>query len=725
MGERGKPEQNLRKNLRGIDEADYAIFLTFNFDPAFFENVALKTLSSLGVRETLVLTDISEYQRSTDTNHLGHRYYLDYVPTSGTFHPKVCLLSGPGYVKVLFGSFNLTNRGWDKNGEIADSFEFGHHESTPEEISAIRGVASFIDEIIKTELVSSQRHQEVLRKAHEEVLEAVEGQAGTDALRFLHNLQSPILPNILDIIEEEIEEAHIISPFWDEKGEPLKMLAEAGCSSFQLYIQPEKVRGFPHEAIPELEETGCKVGLREINFSEEPTRFIHGKALILKGHQHSYCLYGSPNLTRAALLTAGGEGNIETAILRKALGRDGFDHLISSDSFTIEKIDLKSIAYSYPKFPDAEIRGEINIQEALLKEKQIRVKLKDKGPPGPDTQVNVQLTHPKKKDEDSKYLARQEDDEFVSELDEGGVEFCSEPTQVRLEFVTPGKEAIKTRWRWLSKDRISGLPPRRTIREGERTEWRDGIIEVLEMYGERPKDRLALSHFLSNFDFTKLDYQDSDSDAPPSSPVRGPGEDSEEETPKPLETPEWEEIRENAIKKITRELEKAATSEESPELALERSFNRWMALWKFVLWSVLRSKDRPRLFVKAREPFKNSIKPIINQLEHEQIHEQEVDAIIQDLRIQLPLVCFLIDDYYLNSVRDNVIVAVEKNWFINEFLAPLGSDYLEKLREGKFYSAEKFEAAKSEYSEFDEFSLSHTKVTRYIQRLLIQRSQST
>ncbi|MCG6206308.1 hypothetical protein LPW26_16790 [Rhodopseudomonas sp. HC1] len=107
-----------------------AIFLTYAFDPLFFERIPYEDLGVGGTRRILVLGDASEIggaiQRCAgQIFHLGRKYTLAEANPSNLFHPKLMVRLSPEGGKVWIGSGNLTYTGWGGNHELAVAWPIG------------------------------------------------------------------------------------------------------------------------------------------------------------------------------------------------------------------------------------------------------------------------------------------------------------------------------------------------------------------------------------------------------------------------------------------------------------------------------------------------------------------------------------------------------------------------------------------------------------------------
>jgi len=110
------------------------ILLTYNFDPLFFERVALRELRAGETGDILVIADRNQIAQSSErwsgqVRELGKRYQLSAARTPGAFHPKVILRVGQQGAAVWVGSGNVTAGGWGINRELAAGWTIGPNSS--------------------------------------------------------------------------------------------------------------------------------------------------------------------------------------------------------------------------------------------------------------------------------------------------------------------------------------------------------------------------------------------------------------------------------------------------------------------------------------------------------------------------------------------------------------------------------------------------------------------
>ena len=110
-----------------------ALFLSYSFDPLFFERVPLTDLDKGGSRRILSAADGSQVREAMrkcvgQLVHLGRRYVLAETVRPNTFHPKLIVRLSPKGGRVWLGSGNLTYAGWGGNRELASSWSIGLEE---------------------------------------------------------------------------------------------------------------------------------------------------------------------------------------------------------------------------------------------------------------------------------------------------------------------------------------------------------------------------------------------------------------------------------------------------------------------------------------------------------------------------------------------------------------------------------------------------------------------
>jgi HKD family nuclease len=106
------------------------LFLTYSFEPLFFERIGLNDLEVGGSRRIVIVADAEQVNRAMSSCigqvvHLGRRYVLAETAIRNTFHPKLIARLSPTGGRVWIGSGNLTYTGWGGNRELATAWSIG------------------------------------------------------------------------------------------------------------------------------------------------------------------------------------------------------------------------------------------------------------------------------------------------------------------------------------------------------------------------------------------------------------------------------------------------------------------------------------------------------------------------------------------------------------------------------------------------------------------------
>ena len=100
-----------------------ALFLTFGFDPGFFERGILGRCRAAGAVVTVIADATMWAPDPIALRTAGQEYLLGLAATPRAFHPKLMLLQGRDGALAAIGSGNLTTSGWQYNTELWRSFE--------------------------------------------------------------------------------------------------------------------------------------------------------------------------------------------------------------------------------------------------------------------------------------------------------------------------------------------------------------------------------------------------------------------------------------------------------------------------------------------------------------------------------------------------------------------------------------------------------------------------
>ena len=331
-----------------------AVFLTFQFDPGFFEEEILSDLfhQSFSHIPKIRLLQLEEALR--EVHHVAVYYdragltaeakpaKLDYQRlglshSNGYFHPKnIFLLLENGHEQIGSDSLvivtlsaNLTRSGWWENVEVAHIEEV----KAGEKCSFRNDLLDLITRLKDADKTSLEHPglDSIQAFLHNEVDEASpDREKGRWSPRVYSGKQS--VPEFLkEFIEPGTYNLEIISPYFDDTD-------SAGVLSQLLQtLKPKATRLF----LPEGKDGAalCQPGFFEAverlgvawgrlpagplrpasaNNDRQPYRFVHAKSYRFWNRKREIFLVGSVNLTHAAHQAAPG-GNFETAVLFETL----------------------------------------------------------------------------------------------------------------------------------------------------------------------------------------------------------------------------------------------------------------------------------------------------------------------------------------------------------------------------------------------------------------------
>lgn len=319
---------NLLEELDGNDwSIQQALLTTFSFDPRFFSEYVRPRLQKRNCDFPAVLVDDHRYAQNIDSEDwleapIGSHYLLEPVQTGSVFHPKVNLFTSERSVYATVTSANLTLEEYAKAAQVGDSVGFQRSwleddgRDLTEEYYLVRDICRFFDSLASngahvTGRDASDYVEETLATLEwlDDYEAEVDGSDGDRNTRLLHNLDSPILQQALDIIGE-VEATQVYAPFYGSPSVVDDLLSAIDPDRAELIVESESTT-LDVEDLPEVLETPFDV--REME--HETTRWVHGKFLTFQGPWGTACLYGSPNLTSTALLQNVTSGNCEVALL--------------------------------------------------------------------------------------------------------------------------------------------------------------------------------------------------------------------------------------------------------------------------------------------------------------------------------------------------------------------------------------------------------------------------
>ncbi|KKQ84881.1 MAG: hypothetical protein UT08_C0013G0018 [Candidatus Woesebacteria bacterium GW2011_GWB1_38_8] len=388
----------LSKNKEGrlFDrEINGSLILTYNLDLVFYENWILRKFRELGSVNNLVLSDLTQLCLTHNLQHEYLRYdssvyVAEGISLGNLFHPKIIYLSGDNEDKLFIGSGNLTIGGLSDNAELYAQFSSGN----PDEKSVFVGFYKYINSLFEKSNVSQffkSRTDGVLSKKGN-MLNVTENVNGN--YKFIHNIETPIITQVKELTKD-IKHVYAISPFFDSNFEAAKYIKENICQNVAIYFQEE----YTNINVENITD--------EFSFYKFPSGFIsegnlHTKLLIFEEENCINVLMGSPNLTKAALLTNADKGNVETAVYFKTLDKELLNYYLPKEKERINKEAIVPINFSSQiskedlliKSATLNNQGvlEIHLWKELSSEQKVEVFLDDKNVDKGSLRVDETLT---------------------------------------------------------------------------------------------------------------------------------------------------------------------------------------------------------------------------------------------------------------------------------------------------------------------------------------------
>lgn len=325
---------DLLHTLSSNNEFRAAVFLTYTLDLQFFEQMVAPILDSTRCTSVLIISDAAGYddalaRGAQNLSGVGTRYVCVRLPTSGSGiqHGKLVLLTGAHTGRLLVGSGNLTLHGFGRNLELFDQYDvrFDSQQHLLEGSAyPFRAVYRLLEEIRTNTSGFTTAASMLLDQISHNSSWIITPQNEPIDLQLWSSVTKPLIQRIA--LLEPVEELQIISPFFDLHA--LQALLQALC--------PARLRLGVDSSKPHLDGTGllricssskCTVQVQAIDGTPRH-RPLHAKAIIGITETGAWCLSGSANCTRPALLGSWGrDGNLELVTWRRSDDPHAFDEL--------------------------------------------------------------------------------------------------------------------------------------------------------------------------------------------------------------------------------------------------------------------------------------------------------------------------------------------------------------------------------------------------------------
>lgn len=348
-----------------------AVLMTYSLSLQFFEQLVLPRLDSLGCANVLIIADQFGYEDALQRNlprlrAAGRQYVCAAVPPKrhGVQHAKALMLVSEAHAWMLLGSGNLTFHGYGQNLELFDRFmvEGGLPASQAwKQRSPFQEVWRLVEVLSDRLGVTAQ---EMIGRIRDSVPWLADPPRAVDGAEIWNSLETPLLDRLT--LLEPVDELQMIAPFFDtptvarllERFLPRKLVL--GVSAADTSLDGEEV-----EALCLM--IGCEPKMRAIRTSElSGVRPLHAKAIIGIGDDSSWCVSGSANITRPAVMdTWAGAGNLELVTYRWAATPDAFNTIWTSDAIAVQPVMLSEARAPRHDFLPAAQLGGLRLTELV------------------------------------------------------------------------------------------------------------------------------------------------------------------------------------------------------------------------------------------------------------------------------------------------------------------------------------------------------------------------
>jgi hypothetical protein len=284
-----------------------SIFLSYSFDPLFFERIPIDDLDVGGTRRIVIVADAAEIadamQRCAgQIFRLGRQYVLAETKAGNTFHPKMIARLSPSGGRVWVGSGNLTYTGWGGNHELATAWSVG--PGTQDNGAWLNKVFSAVGSITRSATFLSQ-------------IDAIRTSIRWLSAPSTTSEESPVL---LGMPNDPLS-GQLAQRWKNRKFEELKIYTGSTDVEGAFLLWAHKTFGIKKATIclsPAFASFDAgklaKLPLEVRFVKADPTRLMHAKFYWFSGPGGNATVMGSANCSAAAWLAKHDGGNVELMV---------------------------------------------------------------------------------------------------------------------------------------------------------------------------------------------------------------------------------------------------------------------------------------------------------------------------------------------------------------------------------------------------------------------------
>jgi hypothetical protein len=363
-----------------VREYPVAVFLTYSFDPLFFERISWADLGIGGSRRIVIAADAGQVADAMrrcvgQLAHLGRRYVLAETAGADLFHPKLIARLSEKGGRVWVASGNLTYTGWGANRELATSWPIGPDEDDKGE---------WLDEALGTvgTLTQSTSFTDQLRAIREEIPWLTAHSSPQEKPPVLLGMrQRPLAPQLADRWRgRRFDNLLLCTGSTDVEGEFLAWAHRVfGIRRATVCLNPAYASFDPARL--------AKLPLDVRIIAAAPEQYMHAKFYWFSGAEGNAAVVGSANCSAAAWLG----GNVELVVPYDEARAANFEAVLPifkmkgetpQKVLTAKPADANRGSGSAPGYRIVSVRlRSARVVEALLDP-----------PPATDAQINLVIT---------------------------------------------------------------------------------------------------------------------------------------------------------------------------------------------------------------------------------------------------------------------------------------------------------------------------------------------
>ena len=505
---------------RGPDTYSHVLVCTRLFEPDFFESDVLPVLYAKDAEIVLVLCDRQEYDsRFFESRSAGADYHLDYCHAHGQFNPRFTLAVWKGGAKLVLGGVDATRRGWTDTRGIMGCITYRTADKEDEQGKKIfSDFRDFLLLVASKKYIRDKKSRQYILEICEMLPESEQKNVTHDA-SLVHNLEKPILRQVLERLDEPVESVAILAPYLDDTIDHiLEFFENTKCAKISITIPPEYGYMIPRQRIAQMTSKGVQVA---VNTAVLRRRYEDNRAAVvtLNTATRAYCIYGGAGMTSAGLLSSSRDGgDVEVCAMLRSRRTGYYDDVVAAGADEACAV----LAHSgTPLLPDKQGSDTTSLQQVPAKQAQADAEqqqplviLGASIEAGEHGSKKLHLHTDRLVESGRVILARPHDYttleirfqatymRFAVDLDSDCLLFCMRrPAYVQVIPDTGGKSGK----RWIYTGRMPHIPKKSDVDIIKETRGRLGLITLLYKIDKFACDPRWFYHFIPRISSRNID----------------------------------------------------------------------------------------------------------------------------------------------------------------------------------------------------------------------------